>query len=69
MLIADLHDYVYFTYSEQIRDQQLLQNGANGNSTGYKRSAGNKLAIWEKIRKGSVYHLVKVPTCQNEILT
>lgn len=67
--MADLHDYIYFTYSEQIRDQQLLQNGANGHSTGYKRAAGNKLAIWEKIRKGPVYHLVKVSASQSEILT
>ena len=56
----DLHDYIYFTYSEQVRDQQLLQNGTNGHTTGYKRAAGNKMAVWEKIRKGQIYHLVKV---------
>jgi len=57
--VQDLHDYIYFAYSEKIRDHQLLENGANGQSSGYKRAAGNKMAIWEKIRKGSVYHLVK----------
>lgn len=56
----DLHEYIYFTYSEQIRDQQLLHSGSNGHSTGYKRAAGNKMAVWEKIRKGGVYHLVQV---------
>jgi transcription elongation factor SPT6 len=56
----DLHDYIYFTYSEQIRDQQLLQSGTNGHSAGYKRAAGNKMAVWEKIRKGGIYHLVQV---------
>jgi len=57
---VDLHDYIYFTYSEQLRDQQLLQNGTNGHAAGYKRAAGNKMAIWEKIRKGEIYHLVRV---------
>lgn len=56
----DLHDYIYFRYSEKIRDQQLLQNGMNGHGPTYKRAAGNKMAIWEKIRKGPIYHLVKV---------
>jgi transcription elongation factor SPT6 len=58
--IQDLHDYVYFTYSEQIREQQLLQNGTNGHVSGYKRATGNKNAAWEKIRKGQSYHIVKV---------
>jgi transcription elongation factor SPT6 len=58
--VQDLHEYVYFKYSEQIRDQQLLQNGTNGHTTAYKRAAGNKIAIWEKIRKGPIYALVKV---------
>jgi len=58
--VQDLHDYMYFTYSEQIRDQQLLQNGTNGQPTTYKRAAGNKMAIWEKIRKGPLYAIVKV---------
>ena len=57
--VQDLHDYIYFTYSEQIRDHQLLENGTHGQTSGYKRAAGNKMAVWEKIRKGSIYHLVK----------
>lgn len=56
--VQDLHDYIYFTYSEQIRDHQLLENGTNGQTSGYKRAAGNKMAVWEKIRKGDIYHLV-----------
>jgi hypothetical protein len=56
----DLHDHIYFAYSEYIRDQQLVENGANGNASGYKRAAGNKMAIWERIRKSRSYELVKV---------
>jgi len=56
----DLHDYIFFTYSDEIRDQQLLENGANGKASGYRRAAGNKMAIWERIRKGRAYDLVKV---------
>jgi hypothetical protein len=62
----DLHDYIYFTYSEDIRDRQLLQNGTNGHSSGYKRVAGNKMATWEKVRKGQVYHFVKVHLCNDK---
>ena len=58
----DLHDYIYFTYSEIVRDMQLLQNGTNGHTTGYKRAAGNKMAVWEKIRRGPIYNLVRVST-------
>ena len=55
-----MHDYIYFTYSEQIRDLQLLENGVNGHGgSAYKRAAGNKMAVWEKVRKGPIAHLVK----------
>lgn len=56
----DLHDFIYFTYSERIREQQLLQNSMDGHAVKYKRAAANKNAVWEKIRKGPVYHLVRV---------
>lgn len=58
--MIDLHDYIYFTYSEQIRDRQLLENGANETAPGYKRAAGNKMAIWERYRSSLWYELVKV---------
>lgn len=40
-----------------------MQNGTNGHGAGYKRAASNKNALWEKIRKGQIYHLVKVCNC------
>jgi hypothetical protein len=58
--MVDLHDYIYFTYSEHIRDRQLLENGANENAPSYKRAAGNKMAFWERLRNGPLYELVKV---------
>jgi hypothetical protein len=59
--MVDLHDYIYFTYSEHIRDRQLLENGAgNENAPAYKRAAGNKMAIWERLRNSRSYELVKV---------
>ena len=56
----DLHDFIYFTYSDRIREQQLLQNNVDSHAVRYKRAAANNNAVWEKIRKGSIYHLVRV---------
>jgi hypothetical protein len=59
--MIDLHDYIYFTYSELVRDRQLLENGAaNEIAPAYKRAAGNKMAIWERLRNSRSYELVEV---------
>lgn len=51
--VLDLHDYVYFTYAENIRDMQAAKSTAT-----YKRPA-SKFTAYEKAKKTEIYNLVR----------
>ncbi|TGZ80510.1 transcription elongation factor Spt6 [Ascodesmis nigricans] len=53
--IQDLHDYVHFRYAAQLRDVQLMKS----NSTRAHRRPGGGRSIFEKIRDGRIYSLVR----------
>lgn len=51
--VVDLHDYIYFHYSAEIRDMQATQSTST-----YKRPA-SKHTLYEKARKSETYGLVQ----------
>lgn len=51
--VVDLHDYIYFTYFENIRDLQAGQT-----KSGFKRPA-SKIATYERLKKSGIYSLVR----------
>lgn len=51
--VVDLHDYIYFRYSENIRDFQAAQT-----TSSYKRPA-SKFNAYERAKKGEIYNLVR----------
>ena len=53
--IQDLQDYVSFQYSAQLQDAAIAQTEANG---AQKRARGAR-NVWEKVRSGPAYHLVR----------
>ncbi|KAH8592692.1 SH2 domain-containing protein [Bisporella sp. PMI_857] len=52
--LQDIQDYVYFQYSSEIKDL-----AATNGDIKEKRRAGNKTSIYDRIRKGKTYNLVK----------
>jgi transcription elongation factor SPT6 len=51
--LQDLQDYIYFQYSQDIKD--LAITGANRE----QRRPGAKSSIFDRVRKGKTYHLVR----------
>lgn len=52
--LQDIQDYIYFQYSAEIKDLAAT----NGNAK-EKRRPGNKSSIYDRIRKGRAYNLVR----------
>ena len=53
--VQDLQEYVNFQYSAQLQDATVAQQEANGVQ---KRAKGAR-SVWEKVRSGPAYHLVR----------
>lgn len=53
--LQDLQDYLNFQYSAQLKDASLAEAEINGTQ---KRARGTR-NIWDKVRSGSPYHLVR----------
>ena len=53
--LQDLQDYVNFQYSSQLKDAAIAEAEANGVQ---KRARGTR-SIWDKVRQGPAYHLVR----------
>jgi transcription elongation factor SPT6 len=53
--LQDLQDYLYFTYSSQIKDL----NAAEGHSKDTQRRPGGRSSIFDRVRKGKAYNLVR----------
>jgi transcription elongation factor SPT6 len=53
--LQDLQDYLYFTYSSQIKD--LL--ATEGHSKDTQRRPGGRSSIFDRVRKGKAYNLVR----------
>ena len=55
--LQDLQDYLSFQYSAQLKDAAITEAEANG---AQKRARGGTLrSIWDKVRSGPAYHLVR----------
>jgi len=54
--IQDLHDYIHFRYHSQLKDIAITSGGGRGN--GYRRPGSSK-TIYERIRNGNVYGMVR----------
>lgn len=57
----DLHDYVSFQYSAELKDIHVASrehDGVNG-TNGLKRAKSSRGAIWERIRASRAYNLVR----------
>lgn len=50
--LQDLQDYIYFQYAAQIKDIATA-------TTNIRRRPGGKMTLFERIRKGKVYNLVR----------
>jgi transcription elongation factor SPT6 len=53
--LQDLQDYLYFTYSSQIKDLVA----AEGHSKETQRRPGGRSSIFDRVRKGKAYNLVR----------
>ncbi|KAK3679052.1 Transcription elongation factor spt6 [Recurvomyces mirabilis] len=53
--LQDLQDYLNFQFSQQLKDISLEQAETNGTQ---KRARGAR-SMWDKVRSGSAYHLVR----------
>lgn len=53
--LQDLQDYLNFQYSQQLKDQSTAEAEMNGTQ---KRARGTR-SLWDKIRAGPAYHLVR----------
>jgi transcription elongation factor SPT6 len=53
--LQDLQDYLNFQYSQQLKDLSTVESEANGTQ---KRARGTR-SIWDKVRAGNAYHLVR----------
>ncbi|KAI9735804.1 MAG: Transcription elongation factor spt6 [Cirrosporium novae-zelandiae] len=54
--LSDIQDYLHFQYSSQLRDLALVNSTENANS---QRRPGAQKSIFERIRNGKVYNLVR----------
>ncbi|TAQ90193.1 hypothetical protein B7494_g1457 [Chlorociboria aeruginascens] len=52
--LQDIQDYIYFQYSAQLKDL-----AATNGDVGQKRRPGNKTSIFDRVRKGKAYNLVR----------
>lgn len=61
--LQDIYDYVHFQYSTQLKDAQAVDSGYEdvngGHGTTQKRVRSSK-NVWDRIRNGRPYNLVKV---------
>ncbi|KAK4540159.1 hypothetical protein LTR36_009745 [Oleoguttula mirabilis] len=53
--LQDVQDYLNFQYSAQLKDLSIAEAETNGTQ---KRARGNK-SVWDKVRAGPAYHLVR----------
>jgi transcription elongation factor SPT6 len=53
--LQDLQDYLNFQYSQQLKDLSTVESEANGTQ---KRARGTR-SVWDKVRAGNAYHLVR----------
>lgn len=53
--LQDLQDYLYFTYSAEFRDLTAM----NGTAKTASRRVGGKATIFDRVRKGKAYNLVR----------
>lgn len=53
--LQDLQEYLNFQYSLQLKDLSIAEAEANGTQ---KRARGNR-SVWDKVRSGPAYHLVR----------
>ncbi len=53
--LQDLQDYLYFTYSSQIKDLVATE----GHSKETQRRPGGRSSIFDRVRKGKAYNLVR----------
>lgn len=53
--LQDIQDYMHFQYGEQLKDNLVLDTETNG---AQKRARGTR-SVWERIRQGSVYNMVR----------
>lgn len=53
--LQDLQDYLNFQYSQQLKDLSTAEAETNGTQ---KRARGTR-SIWDKVRAGNAYHLVR----------
>ncbi|KAK5133491.1 hypothetical protein LTR08_007628 [Meristemomyces frigidus] len=53
--LQDVQDYLNFQYSAQLKDLSIAEAEVNGTQ---KRARGNK-SVWDKVRAGPAYHLVR----------
>lgn len=50
--LQDLQDYIYFQYAAQIKDAATMKPAS-------RRRPGGKVTLWERVRKGKAYNLVR----------
>jgi len=53
--LQDLQDYLNFQYSQQLKDLSIVESEVNGTQ---KRARGTR-SVWDKVRAGNAYHLVR----------
>lgn len=53
--LQDLQDYLNFQYSQQLKDLSTAEAETNGTQ---KRARGTR-SVWDKVRAGNAYHLVR----------
>lgn len=53
--LQDLQDYLNFQYSQQLKDLSAAEAEAHGTQ---KRARGTR-SVWDKVRAGNAYHLVR----------
>ncbi|KAF2151435.1 transcription elongation factor spt6 [Myriangium duriaei CBS 260.36] len=62
--LQDVQDYLHFQYSSQLKDAQAMEidgegvNGTNG-TNGTQKRARSARNIWDRVRSGKAYHMVK----------
>ncbi|KAI9860448.1 MAG: Transcription elongation factor spt6 [Trichoglossum hirsutum] len=53
--LQDIQDYLHFQYSSQLKDIALM----NGATNGSQRRPNTQKTLWERIRNGKIYSLVR----------
>ncbi|KAI9768810.1 MAG: Transcription elongation factor spt6 [Geoglossum simile] len=53
--LQDIQDYLHFQYSSQLKDIALV----NGETNGTQRRPNTQKTVWERIRNGKIYSLVR----------